>query len=77
MHGADGKYLFGNVKEGNLPLTENEIKMKDIIVNMLVSFAKTGYYLSFFIKKIIYEVLENQKLKALIGNLLVMKRYFF
>ncbi|KAJ3621323.1 hypothetical protein MTP99_003474 [Tenebrio molitor] len=40
-HGADGKYLFGNFFVPG-PLTPNEQKMKDIIVDMLISYAKTS-----------------------------------
>ncbi|KAH0821770.1 hypothetical protein GEV33_001021 [Tenebrio molitor] len=40
-HGADGKYFFGNFFVPG-PLTPNETKMKDIMVDMLISFAKTS-----------------------------------
>ncbi|XP_044262620.1 venom carboxylesterase-6-like isoform X2 [Tribolium madens] len=40
-HGDDGKYFFGSIFVPR-PLTENELKMKDIMLDMLVSYAKTG-----------------------------------
>jgi hypothetical protein len=41
-HGADAKYFFGSVFVPG-PLTFDELKMKDIVVDMLVSYAKTRY----------------------------------
>ncbi|CAH1379637.1 unnamed protein product [Tenebrio molitor] len=40
-HGAEAKYFFGNVFVPE-PLTPNELKMKDILLDMLVSYAKTS-----------------------------------
>jgi bile salt-stimulated lipase len=40
-HGADAKYFFGSVFVPG-PLTSDELKMKDIVVDMLVSYAKTS-----------------------------------
>ncbi|KAH0821913.1 hypothetical protein GEV33_000878 [Tenebrio molitor] len=40
-HGADGKYFFGNFFVPG-PLSPNELKMKDIMVDMLISYAKTS-----------------------------------
>ncbi|KAJ3666604.1 hypothetical protein Zmor_002040 [Zophobas morio] len=40
-HGADTKYFFGPTFIPT-PLTPDEIKMKDLLLDMLVAFAKTG-----------------------------------
>ncbi|XP_063906551.1 venom carboxylesterase-6-like [Zophobas morio] len=40
-HGADSKYFFGPTIVPS-PLTPDEIKMKDLLLDMLVAFAKTG-----------------------------------
>ncbi|KYB24865.1 Venom carboxylesterase-6-like Protein [Tribolium castaneum] len=40
-HGDDAKYFFGNIFEPR-PLSENELKMKDVMLDMLVTYAKKG-----------------------------------
>ncbi|GJQ87337.1 Est-6 [Trypoxylus dichotomus] len=41
-HGADGRFYYQNFPIGPPGLDEEEVKMKDILLDMLVSFARTG-----------------------------------
>ncbi|RZB39767.1 venom carboxylesterase-6-like [Asbolus verrucosus] len=41
-HGGDRKYFFGKYLPNSKELTPNELKMKDVLLDMLVAYAKTG-----------------------------------
>ncbi|RZC38389.1 COesterase and/or Abhydrolase 3 domain containing protein, partial [Asbolus verrucosus] len=40
-HGIDSKYIYGDDLEGKM-LTPNELQMKNVLVDMLISYPKTG-----------------------------------
>lgn len=63
-HGDESKYFYISFFDPR-PLTPNELKMRDILMGPVVSFAKNEYQnFGFFEEKLIFEIL---------GNLLLMK----
>lgn len=39
-HGSDGKYYYSG--DFDIPLDQDGVRMKDILLDMMVAFAKTG-----------------------------------